>query len=70
MAQIKQAIYQFGAVIALMDIGDGWYANGRTEAVTCPLKLGSFVGHHFVTLYGYDETYIYDGADQGAESSY
>jgi hypothetical protein len=53
-----------------MDIGDGWYANGRTEAVTCPLKLGSFVGHHFVTLYGYDETYIYDGADQGAESSY
>jgi hypothetical protein len=59
MAQIKQAIFQYGSTIALVDIGDGWWANGRTEAETCPLRLGSFVGRHFVVLYGYDETYIY-----------
>jgi hypothetical protein len=50
MAQIKQAIYQYGSVIALVDIGDGWWANGRTEAATCPLKLGNAVGRHFVVL--------------------
>ena len=25
MPQIKQAIYQYGAVIGLLDIGDGWW---------------------------------------------
>jgi hypothetical protein len=57
--QLRQAIFQTGAVVARLDIGDGWWVNGWSEAATCPLKLGNKVGGHFVTLWGYDQSYIY-----------
>jgi C1A family cysteine protease len=57
--EIRQAIYQNGAVIALVDCGDGWWANGWGEQATCPLKLGNYASGHFICLWGYDEKYIY-----------
>lgn len=57
--QLRQAIYQNKAVIALVDIGDGWWVNGWSEAMTCPLKYGYPAGKHFIVLWGYDEKYIY-----------
>jgi Putative peptidoglycan binding domain/Papain family cysteine protease len=52
--QIKQAIYQNGVVIALVDIGDGWWLPSWAPQDILPIKLGNFVGHHFIVLYGYD----------------
>lgn len=57
--QLRQAIYQNKAVIALVDCGDGWWANGWSESATCPLKLGNYASGHFICLWGYDEKYIY-----------
>lgn len=55
--QIKQAIYKNKAVIALVDIGDGWWLPDWAHVL--PIKLGSKVGHHFIVLHSYDEKYIY-----------
>jgi hypothetical protein len=57
--QLRQTIYQSKAVIALVDCGDGWWANGWSQAATCPLKFGNPVDQHFVVLWGYDDKYIY-----------
>jgi hypothetical protein len=58
--QMKQAIFQNQVVIALVDVGDGWYINGWGENLVCPLRIGaSVVGGHFIVLWGYDEKYIY-----------
>lgn len=57
--QLRQAIYQNKAIIALVDIGDGWWINGWSESATCPLKFGSPAGKHFIVLWGYDDKYIY-----------
>ncbi len=65
MAQLKQAIYRNRAVIALVDIGDGWWINGWNHAL--PLKVGNFVGHHFIVLWGYDNTKIYFRNSWGTE---
>ncbi len=56
-AQIKQAIFLNKAVLALVDIGDGWWLPNWSHIL--PVSLGNAVGHHFVTLHGYDETRIY-----------
>lgn len=57
MGQIKQSIYMNKAVIALVDIGDGWWLPDYAHVL--PLKLGNKVGHHFIVLWGYDETNVY-----------
>lgn len=57
--QLKQAIYQNKVVIALVDIGDGWYTPSWAEKDILPLRLGNKVGGHFIVLYGWDEQYIY-----------
>ncbi len=57
MTQIKEAIYRNKAVIALVDIGDGFWLPDWHHVL--PLKLGKFVGHHFIILWGYDEQYVY-----------
>lgn len=57
MEQIKQAIYRNRAVIALVDIGDGWWLPDWAHVL--PLRLGNKVGHHFVVLWGYDATKVY-----------
>lgn len=61
--QICAAIYKNRAVIALVDIGDGWWTgiNGGSwqEKDVLPLKLGNKVGRHFITLHSYDANYIY-----------
>lgn len=56
-AQIKQAIFQNKAVIALVDIGDGWWLPDWGHVT--PLRLGNKVGHHFIILWGYDQTRIW-----------
>jgi hypothetical protein len=57
MAQIKEAIYMNKAVVALIDIGDGFWLPDWKHVL--PLKLGNKVGHHFIVLWGYDDTNIY-----------
>jgi len=57
MAQIKEAIYLNKAVLALIDIGDGFWLPDWAHVL--PIKLGNPVGHHFITLWGYDETRIW-----------
>ncbi len=55
--QIKQAIFQNKAVLALVDIGDGWWLPDWQHVL--PITLGKKVGHHFVTLHSYDLNRIY-----------
>ena len=62
--EIRQAIYQNKAVIALVKCGTGWYqdVNGNgswAEKDVLPLNLGKYTSGHFITLYGYDQNYIY-----------
>lgn len=57
--QIKDAIFQFKAVVLRLACGDGWYKNGWSEAQTCPVQLGTYDSGHFVTAIGFDEQYIY-----------
>lgn len=57
--QIRQAIYQNKAVLALVDCFDTWYTPSWAEKDILPLKIGNFVGHHFIALYAYDEQYVY-----------
>ncbi len=59
MTQIKKAIYEYGAVIALVDIGDGWWTPSWKHEDIMPLKLGNKVGGHFVVLYGYAKNTIF-----------
>lgn len=65
LLQIKQAIYRNKAVIALIDIGDGFWLPDWKHVL--PLKLGNFVGHHFIVLYGYDATKIWFRNSWGTE---
>ena len=57
MEQIKESIYLNKAVVALVDIGDGWWLPDYAHVL--PLRLGNKVGHHFIVLWGYDMNYIY-----------
>lgn len=57
--QIKDQIFKNKVVGLLVDCGDGWWVNGYAEKDTCPLKVGNFVGHHFIYANGFDEKYIY-----------
>lgn len=59
MEQIKQSIYQYGAVLALLTVGDGMWIPSWAEKDILPLKLGNRVGGHFVVLHSYDEQYVY-----------
>lgn len=65
LSQIKQAIYQHGAVIVLAQVGEEWWtrADGTVswqEKDVLPLRTPkTTVSGHFVTLYGYDEQYVY-----------
>lgn len=56
-SQIKQAIYQYGAVILLVDCGDGWWLP-QWGPVNNPLHVGNFVGHHFITATEYGMSLI------------
>lgn len=55
--QLKQAIYRNKAVLALIDIGDGFWLPDWKHVL--PIKLGNKVGHHFIVLWGYDSTRIW-----------
>ena len=61
LAQIRQAIAAYGAVILLVDCGDGFWLPSWGPANN-PLKVGNFVGHHFIAATGYGLTLI-DGAN-------
>jgi hypothetical protein len=72
MERLKQAIFQFKAVIARVECGSGWYTdkNGKgswREQDVLPLRLGQFDSGHFIVLYGYDEKYIYFRNSWGRE---
>jgi hypothetical protein len=53
MAQIKQAISTYKAVLLLVDCGDGWWLPSWGPQNN-PLHVGNLVGHHFIcaTEYG------------------
>ncbi len=56
-AQIKQAIYQYKAVVLLVDCGDGfWLPSWGT--FNNPLHVGNFVGHHFMCATEYGLTLV------------
>jgi hypothetical protein len=62
--QIRQAIFQNGAAILLVDCGTGWYTSASGVASwakkdICPIRLGNYIDGHFVLAWGYDEQYIY-----------
>ncbi len=57
--QIKDNIFKFKVVGLLVDCGDGWWRPSYAEKDILPLKIGNFVGHHFVYANGFDEKYIY-----------
>lgn len=60
MEQIKQAIYDFGAVLVLMQIGSEFWTPSWKEADILPLRTpASPVGGHFVLAHSYDEQYVY-----------
>ncbi len=58
MEQIKQAIYQFKAVILLVNVTDAWWKPSYAEKDILPLRVGNFVGRHFICCTGYDENFI------------
>lgn len=55
--QIKQAIYRNKVVLALVDIGNGWWLPDWKHVT--PARLGNKVGHHFIVLWGYDATKVW-----------
>lgn len=63
--QIKQAIYLNKAVLALIDIGDGFWLPDWQHVL--PLKLGNKVGHHFIGLWGYNESQVWFRNSWGTE---
>lgn len=73
MNQMKQAIYQNKVVLALVRVGEEWYTkpNGATsyqERDIMPLRTPKkVISGHFITLYGYDNNYIYFKNSWGTE---
>lgn len=63
--QLRQAIYKNKAVLALVNIGDGWWLPDWAHVL--PLKLGNKVGRHFVVLHSYDQNRIYFRNSWGME---
>lgn len=57
---VKQAIYQYGAVVVLTDVGDTWWSRKDVKPFT------RRDGGHFVCAYGYteDRIKIIDSADE------
>ena len=58
MQQIKDNIFDHKAVGLRVNCGDAWWKNGWSEAATCPLKLGTYSGDHFILATGFDNQYI------------
>lgn len=63
--QIKQNIFDHGAALLLIRIGDEFWTNAKgqvdwSEAGVCPLRVPSpVVSGHFIVAHSYDENYIY-----------
>lgn len=57
---IKNAIYNHGAVIMLLRVGQEWWVPSWAEKDILPLKTDQSISSgHFVTAFAYDEKYIY-----------
>lgn len=64
LQQIKDNIFRYKVVGLLLDCGDGWWIrpdgmHSYAEKDILPLRLGTYVGGHFVYAHGFDGQYIY-----------